>query len=98
MRIYVIAAKVEGEETPWIINAWDEWTMDANPSGFDEACEQAEERAGADAQIRIGIIEVPDSFLFDLFKPVVAKGTVVPTPVEEDDPMMGHKSEGGIGA
>lgn len=91
MKIFVIAAKADGEGAPWIMNAWDEWTIDSNPSGFDEACTKAEGISGR-AQIRIGIVEVPDQFLFDLFKPIVTKGTPV-TPKEitaDDDKSTGY--------
>lgn len=104
MKIYVIAIQTPGEETPWIVNAWDEWTVDENPTGFNDLVEDTQfKNPGAD--VRIGIVEVPDSFLFDIFKPVTAKGTIVPPPCKDDqggfssaDEMEYPKSEGGIGA
>lgn len=78
MKIFVIAAKIEGEETPWIVNAWDEWTVDANPEGWHEAIDEAKKKASG-AEIRTAQIEVHDSFLFDMFKPITVKGTPIPS-------------------
>lgn len=102
MKIYVIAIQTPGEETPWITNAWDEWTVDSNPTGFDDLFQQTR-HSNPDAKVRIGIVEVPDSFLFNIFKPITTKGTPLP-PCKDDqggfstDDMEHPKSEGGIGA
>jgi len=28
MRLYVIVVKDENDETPWVVNAWDEYSVD----------------------------------------------------------------------
>lgn len=74
MKIYVIAGKIEGEETPWILNAWDEWSIDANPSGWEDAIEECKKKS-ATAEVRVGIVNVPDDFLFQMFAPVEVNAT-----------------------
>lgn len=76
MKIFVIAAKIEAEETPWIINAWDEWTVDANYAGWEDAIKEAQEKVGPKTEVRVGEVKVPNSFLFDMFKNHSVEGKV----------------------
>jgi hypothetical protein len=94
MKIFVIVAKIKGEDCPWIVNAWDEWTVDANHEGWHDAINEAKKKC-SDAEVRTAEIEVPDSFLFDMFKPIVVKGKPVQN---ETDDVQHPKSEGGTGA
>lgn len=77
MKIYVIAVWGKGEPTPWIATAWDEWSMEENPSGF-EAVLKTHKNRYSNSEVQVGIVEVPDDFLREMFAPHEAKGTVVP--------------------
>lgn len=51
MKIFVIVAKIKGEDCPWIVNAWDEWTVDANHEGWHDAINEAKKKC-SDAEVR----------------------------------------------
>jgi hypothetical protein len=89
MKLHVIAVFEPSNDVPWVVNAWDEWTIDENPPGFTEAVEKAK-RENPRAEVRVGVIRVPDSFLNDLFKPTEVKGEVV-KPLVEKDPYFCEK-------
>lgn len=76
MKIYLIVAKIMNVETPWILGAWDEWTIDENPNGFQEAINEAREK-NRTAEVRVGCVEVPDDFMEQIFQPIVVKGKPV---------------------
>ena len=70
MRLYVIVVKDKNDETPWVVNAWDEYSVDENYQGFNEEVEKAK-RAHKDGEVRVGIIRVPGNVLDSLFVPGV---------------------------
>lgn len=75
MKITVIVGKSDGEEMPWVLGAWDEYTMDANYQGF---CDDlAKKRASLPGtEIRTAEIEVPEGFLEKIFAPIKVQGKV----------------------
>lgn len=76
MKITVIVGKVKGEETPWILGAWDEYTVDGNYQGFCDAVAQYR-RSMAGAEIRTAQIEVPEGFLESIYRPIKVQGKIV---------------------
>ena len=76
MKITVIVAKTDGEETPWVLGAWDEYMMDADYKGFCDAVAQYR-RSMAGAEIRTAEIEVPEGFLDSIWKPILVRGKVL---------------------
>jgi uncharacterized protein YciU (UPF0263 family) len=73
MKIFLIVARALNVQEPWILGAWDEWTIDENPTGFQEAVEEAIEK-NKTAEVRVGCVEVPDEFMERIFEPIVVKG------------------------
>ena len=77
MKIFVIVKKLaSADESPWIVAAWDEWSVDGNYSGWVEACHKEEKHCADGEQIRVGTVEVPDSFLSGLFAVQSVKGKI----------------------
>lgn len=76
MKITVIVAKMEGEQMPWILGAWDEYTIDANYKGFCDALQRYRATMPA-TDIRTAEIEVPEGFLESIWKPVLVQGKPV---------------------
>jgi hypothetical protein len=76
MKITVIVAKIDDHEIPWIVGAWDEYSMDANYGGYCEALE-AHRVKNKGAEIRTAQIEVPEGFLESIYKPLKVQGKVV---------------------
>lgn len=74
MDLHLICARFyedgEGDE---ILDAWDEWTLDGNEEGFEEKV-QALRIEYPKADIRVAIVEVPDKFFSNVFKPTRTKG------------------------
>ena len=47
IEIYTIWTALEWEsDAPWMLDAWDEYSIDGNASGWDEALEKAKDEAG----------------------------------------------------
>jgi hypothetical protein len=76
MKLYVITAKNEAAGPPWVVTAWDEYTVDENGSGYEGAITDAMRLHGAE-NVRIGIVHVPENFLESLFEPVEVTATKV---------------------
>src|SRR5947209_5894879 len=74
MRLYVIVVKDKNDGTPWVVNAWDEYSVDENYQGFDEEVEKTK-RAHRDGEVCVGIIRVPGNVLDSLFVPGVRAGS-----------------------
>lgn len=72
MKIHLIIARHPSSESPWIVDAWDEHSIDFNPDGYNEAFEDAAEKN----EVREAIVEVPDSLFDDVFEPLSVKGEV----------------------
>ena len=62
MRIFCIFVKHPSDDAPWIINAWDEWTIDSNPDGFTEAVEKAK-KDNPKSEVGVASVDVMDEFL-----------------------------------
>lgn len=67
MKLYVIVAREYGEV--WVSKAWDEASMDEDPDLFNDDLRKAPDG-------RIVIVEVPDSFFDDVYRPPIVEGTV----------------------
>jgi hypothetical protein len=74
MKITILLAKDGGEEMPWVIGAWDEYSIDANEIGFYEAVDQGKK---SHDDFRTAVIEVPADFMRDAFKPIKVQGKPV---------------------
>lgn len=72
MKIHIIAVKAPDVDSPWVQSAWDEYTIDENPEGFQRDIEKAKEMH-KDYEVRLGIIEVPDNFFSKIFDPPVVQ-------------------------
>lgn len=68
MIIYLLVARTPGE-SPWIVDAWDEWTAEENGHLGEEALRKARKQCGKDAEIREAVVEVSDEFLDRVFLP-----------------------------
>ncbi|WP_417744769.1 hypothetical protein [Rosistilla oblonga] len=64
----------EGFDEAYIVDAWDEHTIDANPSGFFEAVENANK---AHKVVRVVAIKVDGSEIAKVFEPKPVAGAVV---------------------
>lgn len=75
MKIYTIWVTDHPSTEPWLINAWDEYSIDENPEGYEKAVNEA--RKFKDS--RIIIVECDDlwSKVKTSFSGVIAKGRVV---------------------
>lgn len=64
-------------ETPWIIEAWDSYTVEENPSGWADALEKANAQKG-DREIRVIEIEVPTLWkkIEEVFEPPTIEGEI----------------------
>jgi hypothetical protein len=76
MKIFAIIVRTLSAEYPWIVYAWDEFSIDENLSRWSEALKKAKENH-KDGEIGIGVIEVPDDFMDRVFDPLVVKGVPV---------------------
>jgi hypothetical protein len=75
MKLYVIAVMSEDSETPWVVSAWDEYSIDENSDGFDADVAKAK-KDHPGAEVRVGVLNMPKDFLLNMFKPYEAKATV----------------------
>lgn len=75
MKITVIVGKVDGG-IPWILGAWDEYTIDENYKGFCDAIEQYQRSMGK-TEVRTAEIEVPEGFLESIYRPIKVQGKIV---------------------
>jgi hypothetical protein len=74
----LIAAEPDSPDRPYLVDAWDDAMVQANPQGWRDAC--AEERGGAHATAAV-VIDVPDEQLLPLLYPPPAgqvHGTAMP--------------------
>jgi hypothetical protein len=61
------------ELMPNVVDAWDEYTMDSNPEGYQEALDKHRAKEGDDYEyggVRELIVELPQSAVTKLFDPV----------------------------
>ena len=80
MKIYLIVVQAPTRgDSPWVWGAWDEWTIDENPDGYQEAINEARARNPSE-EVRTACVEVPDGFLQQVFEPLSVKGK----PMESD--------------
>lgn len=75
MKITVIVGKVDGG-IPWILGAWDEYTIDENYKGFCDAIEQYQRSMGK-TEIRTAEIEVHEGFLESIYRPIKVQARIV---------------------
>ena len=67
MKITVLVARVANGDSPWIVDAWDEWTEDENEQVREESILRARKNLGEGAELRTATVYVSDSFLEDCF-------------------------------
>lgn len=79
MDIHLIIAQYKGcplpNFMPNVIDAWDEFTLEDNWSGFAEAVEKAEASDNYE-KVRTLIVNIPDDAVVNLFKTPSVKGRV----------------------
>jgi hypothetical protein len=78
MQIYTVwATRVQDPDEPELVTAWDEYSVDNNPEGFDKDVEESLASWGDDLdQHRRIVITVPDKPILDAFRSVMVEGTV----------------------
>ena len=67
MRLNIFIATDDYADTPWVVGAWDEWSVDENPTGYAEDVERQEDKYGAN--FRVAVVKVTDDFLESAFAP-----------------------------
>jgi hypothetical protein len=77
MRIRLIVVWYDGQDVPEVAHAWDDYTYDENPEGFEETLAKAKKDVGEKGEVRVGIVRVPNDWLEGLFKPVEVGGKVI---------------------
>ena len=78
MKIYLIWARVNDEaNAPWVVGAWDEFSMDANYQGYMDALNSAYAEHGA-GNVRVTTVEADYHKAVAAFQPV----DVTPTATE----------------
>ena len=75
MKIVCFIFKEQYDSSHWMITAWDEWSINANPTGYEEDKEKYAKEYGD--RFRVALVTVPDSFMEDAFKEHDVEGTVV---------------------
>lgn len=77
MKLYTLWLKEPDsiDESPYIIEAWDEYAANYNPEGYDEAVQKAIKEHGGE-NIRILEVEIPIQAVRDLWKVPKVKGKV----------------------
>lgn len=65
-------------EMPWVQGAWDSFTIDENPAGWQEAIQKAQEAHGAE-NVRIIRLAMPERALSGAFDIPVFDSSTVPT-------------------
>lgn len=71
MKMHIIAIWPTDTENPKIIDAWDEQEIERNKKGFEAAVGKYT------SPVRVGIVEVPDSFLGKMFEQHKVAGKVI---------------------
>ena len=52
VKIHLIFEATEDGDAAWLVDAWDEYSIDGNPEGFDEAVKRAQQQSTA-GRIRV---------------------------------------------
>jgi hypothetical protein len=60
MKLYTILVRNSMDETAWVITAWDEYSVDENNEGWQQAIADARENY---FEMRISVVNVPNDFL-----------------------------------
>lgn len=67
MRVNLIVVLQECEpDAPWVAGAWDEYSIDNNPEGYNEELEKHKSKS---CQVRVLPIIVPEANVMALFNP-----------------------------
>lgn len=75
MELHVILVREPVDGSIWSTEAWDEYTIDDNPTGFRDAVEKAKKQNGAD-NVRIMVVDVPDDCMENAFALTRVSGTI----------------------
>lgn len=78
MILFCILVKHPQEDEPWVAGAWDEWTVEQNYEGWEEAVTATKDKH-KESEIRIAGLEVPDGWMSDQF--CMSKTPAKPVPV-----------------
>ena len=78
MRIHTVwAVRESSPDEPELVTAWDEFSVDANPEGFDADVKEGLESWGTDLETHRYIdLIVPDKAIFDAFKRIEVQAEV----------------------
>jgi len=68
MKIYMIFDGSEDRDAAWLVDAWDEYTMDANYEGYEEAVKKARTESPS-GNIAIIQAEIDDERVLAAFRP-----------------------------
>ena len=69
MNIYLIWAVIEEEsDAPWLVGAWDEYSVEGNYDGYMDAVEAARKDHGA-GNVRVTTVLVDSDKVVNAFKP-----------------------------
>ncbi len=72
MKLYCLLVRAVGTD-PWMLTAWDEYTIDDNSHGWAKEVEDAREKYH---EIRVVVVNVPGDFLEKPFLPPEVESTV----------------------
>jgi hypothetical protein len=77
--ISIIVVRIPGPTNVeyWTTEAWDEFTLDENPQGFEEALDKARQKHG-DQHVGVLKVELPRGALAKPFEIPKVEGKVVP--------------------
>lgn len=75
MKIYIIAVTSADRDTPEVVDAIDEYTLNQRYTSLEDLMQEHKIKTGAD-DVRVGIIHVPDAFVPNLFKTLETFGVV----------------------
>jgi len=75
LKLIVVRSQSVVEDTHWVAGAWDEYTLDENPSGFEDDVKKAQGEHGAD-NVRILDVKIPEDALAYAFEIPQVEGDV----------------------
>jgi hypothetical protein len=75
IHVVVVRQSSGGEDSYWVAEAWDEYTVDENGWGFEEALQRCRSTHGAD-NVRVLKVQLPADALERPFRVPVVEGLV----------------------
>lgn len=75
MRIHLFVANTGShDDPPWVVGAWDEYSIDANPEGYESDFLNMQKKH--DGAVAVLIVNIPDGSLHKAFRPQQVQGEV----------------------